>query len=86
MFRRSKIRSRFCHLVPGVGEMRIYFLQIPVVSFVLGACVPTLPCVTLGCPAKSTAEVGLSDIIEPQQSHLLNASAEQNIFTSAESN
>ena len=47
--------------------------------------VPKLPAVTLGCPSKNAAETALSDIIEPLQSYLLGSSAEQNIFTSAES-
>ena len=51
----------------------------------LGHVVPKLPSVSLGSPVNSTAEVDLSDIIEPLQSYLLGSSAEQNIFTSAES-
>ena len=51
----------------------------------LGHVVPKLPSVTLGCPSKSAAGVDLSDIIEPLQSHLLSSSADQNIFTIAES-
>ena len=51
----------------------------------LGHVVPKLPSVSLGSPGKSTAEVDLSDIFEPLQSYLLGSSAEQNIFTSAES-
>ena len=51
----------------------------------LGHVVPKLPYVSLGSPCKSTAEVDLSDIIEHLQSYLLGSSAEQNIFTSAES-
>ena len=51
----------------------------------LGHVVPILPSVSLGSPGKSTAEVDFSDIIEPLQSYLLGNSAEQNIFTSAES-
>ena len=45
---------------------------------------PKLPCVTLGSPIKSTAEVDLSGI-EPLQSYSLSSSGEENIFTSAES-
>ena len=44
-----------------------------------------LPSVTLGSLGKSAAEVDLLDVIEPLQSSLLGSSAEQNIFTSAES-
>ena len=51
----------------------------------LGHVVPKLPSVSLGSPGKSTAEVDLSDIIESLQSYLLGSSAEQNIFTTAES-
>ena len=51
----------------------------------LGHVVPKLPSVSLGSPGKSNAEVYLSDKIEPLQSYLLGSSAEQNIFTSAES-
>ena len=51
----------------------------------LGHVVPKLPSVSLGSLGKSTAEVDFSDIIEPLQSYLLGSSAEQNIFTSAES-
>ena len=51
----------------------------------LGHMVPKLPSVSLGSPGKSSVEVDLSDIIEPLQSYLLGSSAEQNIFTSAES-
>ena len=51
----------------------------------LGHVVPKLPSIALGSPGKSTAGVDLSDIIEPLQSYLLGSSAEQNIFTSAES-
>ena len=51
----------------------------------LGHVVPKLPCVTLGCPGKSTAEKDLSDTVEPLQSYLLRSSAEQNFFTGAES-
>ena len=51
----------------------------------LGHVVPKVPSLSLGSPGKSTAEVELSDIIEPLQSYLLGSSAEQNIFTSAES-
>ena len=47
--------------------------------------VSKLPSVSLGSPGKSTAEVDLSDMIEPLQSYLLGSSAEQNIFTSAKS-
>ena len=39
----------------------------------------------MGSPGKSSAEVDLSDVIEPLQSYLLGSSAEQNIFTSADS-
>ena len=42
--------------------------------------VPKLPCVTLGCTGQSTAEIDLSDIIDPLQSYLLSSSAEHNIF------
>ena len=51
----------------------------------LGHVVPKLPSVSLGSPGKSTAEVDLSDVIEPLQSYLLGSSGEQKIFTSAES-
>ena len=51
----------------------------------LGHVVPKFPSVSLDSPGKSTAEVDLSDIIEPLQSYLLGSSAEQNIFTNAES-
>ena len=51
----------------------------------LGHVLPKLPSVTLGSPGKSAAEVDLSDVTEPLQSFLLGSSAEQNIFTSAES-
>ena len=51
----------------------------------LGHVVPKLPAVTLGSPGKSASEVDLSDFVEPLQSYLLGSSAEQNIFTSAES-
>ena len=51
----------------------------------LGHVVPKLPSVTLGSPGKSAAGVDLSDIIEPLQSYLLSISAEQNIYTNAES-
>ena len=51
----------------------------------LGHVVPKLSSVSLGSPGKSTAEVDLSDIFEPLQSYLFGNSAEQNIFTSAES-
>ena len=51
----------------------------------LGHVVPKLPAVTLGSPGKSASDVDLSDIVEPLQSYLLGSSAEQNIFTSAES-
>ena len=51
----------------------------------LGHVVPKLPAVTLGSPGKSASEVDLSDIVEPLQSYLLGSSAEQIIFTSAES-
>ena len=47
--------------------------------------VPKLPAVTLGSLGKSASEVDLSDIVEHLQSYLLGSSAEQNIFTSAES-
>ena len=47
--------------------------------------VPQLPSVTLGSPGKSAAEVDFAEIIEHLQSHLLGGSAEENIFTSAES-
>ena len=47
--------------------------------------VPKLRAVTLGSPGKSASEVDLSDIVEPLQSYFLGSSAEQNIFTSAES-
>ena len=50
-----------------------------------GHLVPELPSVSLGSPSKSAAEDDLSDIIEPLQSYLLSSSAEQNVFTSAES-
>ena len=53
--------------------------------FVFRHVVPKLPSVTLGSPGKSAAGVDLSDIIEPLQSYLLSISAEQNIFTNAES-
>ena len=39
----------------------------------------------MGSPGKISAEVDLSDVIEPLQSYLLGSSAEQNIFTNAES-
>ena len=51
----------------------------------LGHVVPKLPSVTLGCPSKSNAGVIFSDIFEPLQSYLLSSSAEQKIFTNAES-
>ena len=44
-----------------------------------------LLCVTLSCRGKSTAEVDLSDGIEPLQRFLLSSSYEKNIYTSAES-
>ena len=51
----------------------------------LGRVVPKMPSVSLDSPGKSTAEVDLSDIIEPLQSYLLGSTAEQNIFTNPES-
>ena len=39
----------------------------------------------MSCPGKGTAEVDLSDNIEPLQSYFLSSSAEQNTFTYAES-
>ena len=51
----------------------------------LGHVVPKLLAVTLGSPGKSASEVDLSDIVEPLQSYFLGCSAEQNIFSSAES-
>ena len=47
--------------------------------------VAKLPSLSLGSPGKNSAEVGLSDIIEPLQSYIMGSSAEQNIFTNAES-
>ena len=51
----------------------------------LGHVAPKLPSVSLGSPGKSTAEVELSDNIEPLQSYLLRSSAGQNIFTNEQS-
>ena len=47
--------------------------------------VPKLRAVILGCPSNNVAEIDLSDVIEPLQSYLFGSSAEQIIFTSAES-
>ena len=46
----------------------------------LGHVMPKLPSVSLGSTCKSTAEIDLSDNIEPLQSCLLGSSTEQNIF------
>ena len=47
--------------------------------------VPKLPSVSLGSLGEITAEVDLSDNIEPLQSYYLGSRAEQNFFNSAES-
>ena len=86
------------HIGPQIEDMITFLLSSPELAkrehtayvfklccLCLGHTVPKLPSVSLGSPGKSSAEVDLSDIIEPLQSYLLGSSAEQNIFTSAES-
>ena len=69
---------------PELAKREQLFHVFKLCCLCLGHVVPKLPSVSLGSPAKSTAEVDLSDNIEPLQSYLLGSSAEQNIFTSAE--
>ena len=86
------------HIDPKIEEMVTFLSSSPELakrehtSYVFNLCclclghvVPKLPCVTLGCPGTGTAEVDLSDIIEPLQSYSSSSSAEQHIFISAES-
>ena len=75
----------FLSSTPDLAKREQTFHVFKLCCLCLGHVVPKLPSVSLGSPGKSTAEVDLSDIIEPLQSYLLGSSAEQNIFTSAES-
>ena len=77
--------TNFLSSSPELAKQEQTFHVFKLCCLCLGHVVPKLPSVSLGSPGKSTAEVGLSDIIEPLQSYLLGSSAEQNIFTSAES-
>ena len=86
------------HIGPKIEDMITFFSSSPELAkrkrtshvfklcyLFLGHVVPKLPAVTLGSPGKSASEVDLSDVVEPLQSYLLGSSAEQNIFTRAES-
>ena len=75
----------FLSLSPELAKREQTFHVFKLCCLCLGHVVPKLPSVSLGSPGKSTAEVDLSEIIEPLQSYLLGSSAEQIIFASAES-
>ena len=70
---------------PELAKREQTFHLFKVCCLCLGHVVPKLPSVSLGSSGKNSAEVDLSDIIEPLQSYLLGSKAEQNIFTNAES-
>ena len=70
---------------PELAKREYTFRAFKLCCLCLGHVVPKLPSVALGSASKGAAEVDLSEVIEPLQSYLLSSSAEQNIFTSAES-
>ena len=75
----------FLSSCPELAKREQTFHVFKLCCLCLGHVMPKLPSVALGSPGKSTAGVDLPDIIEPLQSYFLGDSAEQNIFTSADS-
>ena len=75
----------FLSASPELAKREYTFRVFRLCCLCLGHVVPKLHSVALGCASKGAAEIDLSDVIEPLQSYLLSSSAEQNIFTSAES-